>query len=77
MAADVSAGALASGTVAALSAPLDAAAAGERTGLALPPGGNYVIVTIDLADPLPPGAAASGQVILSDSTVFARLLGRS
>jgi hypothetical protein len=72
---DVVAGGRVSGAVASLSAPLSADDAGARTGLVLPPGTTYVLVTVDLADPLPAGAAGTAQVILSDGTVITRLLG--
>jgi hypothetical protein len=72
---DVVAGASVSGTVTGVSAPLSAADAGHRTGLVLPPGTTYVLVTVDLAAPMTAGASGSAQVILSDGTVITRLLG--
>lgn len=64
------------GTVTSISAPLTAIEAGARIGQSLPPGTDYVLVTVGLDAPLTPGALASGQVILSDGTVISRLLGR-
>lgn len=64
------------GTVTAVSAPLTADDAGARVGISLPVGADYVLVTVALDASLPAGAAANGQVILSDGTVISRLLGR-
>ena len=66
----------AQGTVASVGAPLPADEAGARVGMALPPGTDYVLVTIALASELPEGQLVNGQVILSDGTVITRLLGR-
>ena len=75
MTVDVIAGGQVRGEVTALSAPLPAVDAGQRTGLALSPAENYVLVTVAMNSPLPAGTAATGQVILSNSTVFERVLG--
>jgi hypothetical protein len=75
MTVNVSAAGMVSGTVAGVSAPLSAADAGARTGLVLPPGSTYVLVTVDLAAPLPAGSSGAAQVILSDGTVITRLMG--
>lgn len=75
MTVDLIAGGQVRGEVTAVSAPLPAADAGQRTGLALSPTENYALVTVSMQQPLPPGTAATGQVILSDSTVFERVLG--
>jgi multidrug resistance efflux pump len=66
-----------SGTVMQVSAPISADDASARTGLALAPGMNYSLITVDTAAPLQPGAAVDAQIILSDSTVIGRLLGES
>ena len=75
MTVDLIAGGQMRGQVTAVSAPLPAADAGQRTGLALSPTENYSLVTVSMQGPLPAGSAATGQVILSDSTVFERVLG--
>ena len=75
MSVNVVAGAMASGTVTGVSAPVSAADAGHRTGLVLPPGTTYVLVTVELSAPMTAGTSGSAQVILSDGTVITRLLG--
>ena len=74
MAVTVSAGAMASGSVTEVSAPLTAEDAGQRTGHVLPPSTAYVIVTVALSEPLIAGASGNAEVILSDGTVITRLL---
>lgn len=71
---NVSAAGMMPGTVVGVSAPLSAADAEERTGIVLPPGTSYVLVSVDLAAPMPAGALGSAQIILSDGTVITRLL---
>jgi biotin carboxyl carrier protein len=75
MSVNVVAGPMVAGTVTGVSAPLSAVDAGQRTGLVLPPGTTYVLVTVALDAPLAAGASGSAQVILSDGTVITRLLG--
>lgn len=65
------------GSIVAISAPTDARSAGQSTGLVLPDTTTYLLVTVDLATPMPPGAVANGTVILSEGTVLTRLLGRT
>lgn len=77
MAVDVFTGVRHAGSVAEVGPPLPAADVAARTGFALPPTTNYRVVTVTVADALPPGATASSEVILSDSTVMGRLLGQT
>jgi biotin carboxyl carrier protein len=77
MSVSVVAGGQVTGTVAEVSAPLPATVAGQRTGLVLPNTTSYSLVTVALGAPLTPGASATGQVVLSDSSVINRLLGRT
>lgn len=75
MAVSVSTGAFHDGSVVDVGPPLPAAHVSARTGLPVPAGVNYAVVTVAVADSLPPGAVAACQVILSDTTVMGRLLG--
>lgn len=65
------------GAVDTISGPVTAAQAGERTGLIFPDTTTYVLVSVRLARPMPPGAVAAGMVVLSEGTVLTRLLGRT
>lgn len=76
MAVNVSGGGATTGRVTDVPAPLPADEAARRTGLALPAGSAYSLVTVALDQPLAAGAQVSGQVIVSESTVMNRLLGR-
>lgn len=63
------------GTVVSVGAALPAEDAALRTGLALPTGTTYRLVSVGLTGTLPPGTAVNGQVILSNETVLSRLVG--
>ncbi len=68
---------LTQGSITAISAPTDARSAGRSTGLLVPDTTMYLLITVELASPMPPGAVANGTVILSEGTVLSRLLGRT
>ena len=73
----VSSATMVSGQVTATEAPLPAEEAAALTGLSLQPGTSYVLVTVGLDQPLPPGTSASAVIVLSDATVLQQLLGGS
>lgn len=65
------------GTVAAVRAPVPAPVAMADTGIVLPPDTTYLLVVAALDAPLPPGAGVTASVVLSETSVLQRLLGRS
>jgi hypothetical protein len=77
MSVDVVAGGRVTGEVATVSAPMSAEEAGRRTGQALDPTSNYVMLTVDLSRPVPSGRPATGIVITSEGTVLTRLVDRT
>ena len=63
------------GRVTSVSAPIPGASVAERTGIVPTQPGNYAIIAIEVAEPLPAGSLVPTTIILSKSTVLSRALG--
>lgn len=63
------------GQVVAVSAPLPSTDVSPKVGLPLSPDQLYVIVTVELDNPITPGAEVQGRIILTEQSVLSKLLG--